>query len=862
MSLTTRRRRGVRARAFIFMGITAGSSVGVASIYGCLDRPLAYVCPGSIRTVTQQVHASAVDKVDLLLVIDNSSSMADKQHQLEERVPDLVAALTNPPPGQRGVKDVHLAVVTSSLGAQGSWLCQPGITPAGGAPNPVDMNDSGHLMPRAAVGAGGSGYTSSTNDTPPQAACQAIAQNSALTWTFDGTGNPAPAYNGSDGATQLQAQVSCLVGSVNENGCGFEETWESMYHFLVDPAPYQTADAECTYHPDGSDPTCNAGGIQVRGVDQAILSERAAFLRPDSLLGVVLMSDENDFSLEPVGENWRAWGWVTDPNYSAPKILPRGTPGCAKIADDIEPGDAAVLAEADCRPCYNAAANDPDCKTVWPSPADNTDSDAINLRGFQQVQRFGANFLWPRQRYVDAFTLPQVPGSDGKVAQNPIFAGSRTKDLVIVAGIVGVPKRLLEDADGVPLAQLSKDDWDKMISPDLSVRDPHMIESIAPRAGLPKYSGTVAFDANGNANSDNGGERDIADGVDLQYACIASRNGAPPDAKTDCLDGNVPITNNPLCGVDSNGKSTQPNFKGYPGLRHLRILHDLGDSGFAASICNKTYAPAIAGLVAKIQGALKGECSHSTIIAKSDGSVPCEVIQVLADGVYDPAKDGGGACEKMGSAFCTPGAAGCNDPSSPFAIGNVTGISATVLAAAKITISMTSVSSGGTATTNPVSATVDGAGNVVVQAVDDNGAAVGGPRLVCETVQLAGSVPAIASYAELSGPTASKNSCVTDVGYAGPTVANGGKLDGGWCYATDPTIVGPQCVASGAVGTVRFLGTAQPSNGTDIFTVCVSGTAADEDPKTCNLQDAGSTDAAASGAQTTSPTSGADATAE
>jgi hypothetical protein len=39
----------------------------------------------------------AADKVDLLLVIDNSRSMADKQKILALAVPDLVESLVNPP---------------------------------------------------------------------------------------------------------------------------------------------------------------------------------------------------------------------------------------------------------------------------------------------------------------------------------------------------------------------------------------------------------------------------------------------------------------------------------------------------------------------------------------------------------------------------------------------------------------------------------------------------------------------------------------------------------------------------------------------------------------------------------------------
>src|SRR5690606_25818376 len=90
-----------------------------------------------------------LDKGDILLAVDNSLSMADKQRLLMQGVPDLIGRLANPlcvdaerrtypeltpeagepcPRGPRGevlereflpVSDVHVGVVTSSLGKAG-----------------------------------------------------------------------------------------------------------------------------------------------------------------------------------------------------------------------------------------------------------------------------------------------------------------------------------------------------------------------------------------------------------------------------------------------------------------------------------------------------------------------------------------------------------------------------------------------------------------------------------------------------------------------------------------------------------------------------------------------------------------------
>jgi hypothetical protein len=63
---------------------------------GCLDRPVAPATPRTSNVVTKAVPQSGVDKIDLLFMIDNSISMADKQAILAEAVPVLVQRLVDP----------------------------------------------------------------------------------------------------------------------------------------------------------------------------------------------------------------------------------------------------------------------------------------------------------------------------------------------------------------------------------------------------------------------------------------------------------------------------------------------------------------------------------------------------------------------------------------------------------------------------------------------------------------------------------------------------------------------------------------------------------------------------------------------
>ncbi|HEV8244690.1 MAG TPA: hypothetical protein VGP93_02945, partial [Polyangiaceae bacterium] len=85
------------------------------------------------------------DKIDLLFMIDNSVSMGDKQQVLEQAVPVLLRSLITPhcldvdgnvvgqtdtsgvclagTPEYAPVSDIHIGIISSSLGAHGGQVC-------------------------------------------------------------------------------------------------------------------------------------------------------------------------------------------------------------------------------------------------------------------------------------------------------------------------------------------------------------------------------------------------------------------------------------------------------------------------------------------------------------------------------------------------------------------------------------------------------------------------------------------------------------------------------------------------------------------------------------------------------------------
>ncbi|GAC1526423.1 MAG: hypothetical protein NVS3B10_24810 [Polyangiales bacterium] len=589
------------------------ASTALVSIEACTDRPAVSTTPAPSGGFNRNpFRTTRIDNVDLLLMVDTSRSMTDAQAELGRRLPQLLAELTasnvDPATGRpkhRPIADLHVGVITSSLGSYGTSACDEA--------NP-HASDHGHLLPRdAALPASGWVQTKDTGDPSPAACPAGIAAATPLGWVFDTTRGAAP-YVGPAQSTQLQAAVSCVVATAGTDGCGYPNQLESVYHFLIDPAPWETAAVKCTFGAGGD--KCGTNKIEVVGVDSALLSQRKAFLRKNSLLTILMLSHENDASLKPAQLNWLPWAYAAG-------NMQRGWKACANVPDDFEPDTAAEFDQLHntygCYSCFERT-DDPGgtCTVPWAKVSLNADVDGRADRAFSQVQRFGYNFLWGRQRYVDGFKNPVVPSIDAKGqlvgATNPIYDGGfRTPELVIVAAITGVPKPLVQNGDGTPKA-LDEAAWAKMISPDPKLRDPHMLAQIAPRTeyGLPRYAGSVAVDE--PALGGNGGERDIAGGDDLQYACIGKRAS---DARTDDCAGTSPEATNPLCAAGGR----QPYFKAYPALRELRVLHDLGPQAFVASICDDSYAPAIAGLGEKLQAALSTQCFKSVLTPLPDGSV-------------------------------------------------------------------------------------------------------------------------------------------------------------------------------------------------------------------------------------------------
>src|SRR5262249_55153896 len=208
------------------LGITQASCHGMVALGGPTDG--ANGTPGPTTVGGTQTLAS---KVDLLLMIDNSTSMGDKQDLLKQSVPDLVARLLNPNcidaatgtvygASNEGtcaqgkaefapVKDLHVGIISSSLGGRGGDVCADDEAVPLGAVSHDD--DHAHLLVRTSIPGGGE------QDLPPGEAPDGVL---------------AFGPGGITDSKRFLDDLTLLVSGVGEHGCGLEAQLEAWYRFL------------------------------------------------------------------------------------------------------------------------------------------------------------------------------------------------------------------------------------------------------------------------------------------------------------------------------------------------------------------------------------------------------------------------------------------------------------------------------------------------------------------------------------------------------------------------------------------------------------------------------------------------------
>ncbi len=675
------------------LALASFAVAGVGAVSGCLTRPVQPIAPLTTSTVVEKLTQSSVNKIDLLLVVDNSRSMADKQEILSQAIPDLIVGLLNPacvdsngnpvptamqptptgtcPAGYSRdfppVYDVHIGLLSSSLGSFGADGCPDSTnTVCSNKATSTSNNDHGHLVTR----------------TDPCAPGTVPTWNSEGFLAWDPMGALTPKGESQLGNTMtpgtMEGDLAELVTGDGQDGCGFESQNESWYRFLVDPSPYQTI-------------TLSGQSTMTSGIDNQLLQQRADFMRSDSLLAIINVTDETDTSLK---ENGFYPLFAQELSSGQPFHLPTARAECSDPAKG--PNDPC------CASCGESAPSgcpaDPNC-TATPQYTDSTENLALRAFGLSgglmsHKARYGIEFFYPPSRYVSGLTSTQVADATGTMVTNPIYsvnanepnAAVRDPSLVFYAAITGVPWKLIarQDADGTPdliaginttdntpeggfktyqelLGQDSKGNtfWDDILGdPENYVLplSPFMQESTVPRSGTDPITG-IAISPPGSpvgANTLNGHEWNPTGSTggppgDIEYACIfdlpTPRDCSQPGAVCDC-DGDA-SKDNPLCDPnpnDSGNLTLQSRAKAYPGVKNLAIVKGMQNQGIAASICpaqtknptnadgtpaaNYGYRPAVKAIIDRLKQALKGQCLPRTLTPDpTTHEVPCLIIE-------------------------------------------------------------------------------------------------------------------------------------------------------------------------------------------------------------------------------------------
>jgi hypothetical protein len=229
---------------------------------GCFERALRPVNPCTRSNVGDTIRVESVDEVDLLFMIDNSNSMAEEQASLTAELPRLVRVLASGDINADGmqefqpVRSLHIGIINS------------------------DMGTGGHAVPTCANGAGG---TASGDDgvliTEGQTSRPGCSASYPPVFEF--------LREGTVTADAFAASVAC-VAAVGTGGCGFEQQLDAVLK-AVSPS------VATSYTVPGYIPPTFFGGSLGHG-DRM----NAGFVRENSALAIILVSDEEDCSaLDP-----------------------------------------------------------------------------------------------------------------------------------------------------------------------------------------------------------------------------------------------------------------------------------------------------------------------------------------------------------------------------------------------------------------------------------------------------------------------------------------------------------------------------------------------------------------------------------
>ncbi len=265
---------------------------------GCPRQELAPLDPCTVSAVTTRVDQTGISKVDMLFMVDNSGSMANKQVKLTQLLPRLVNVLTSgdrywgqtPPAGitdkQRyftAVKSLNLAVVDTNMGG----VPDDGLPEGSGVAldSCRGLGDDGVFQTSTDVAV--QGITAAYNNEFPGRKKGDVVLPPDPTCADIGATPPYQNYDASmthPTADELSKSFGC-VARVGVRGCPFEQSLEAPWKAV---APYN-GKGDLFKFLNGSK---GHGGTD---------DDQGSFVRDDAILAIMDVTDEEDCSITPDG---------------------------------------------------------------------------------------------------------------------------------------------------------------------------------------------------------------------------------------------------------------------------------------------------------------------------------------------------------------------------------------------------------------------------------------------------------------------------------------------------------------------------------------------------------------------------------
>ena len=274
--------------------------------------------------------------VDILFLIDDSSSMRLSQDNLNRNFATFVTSLRNSP---QGLPNLHLAVISSDMGAGDGSIAS--CDSSGG------RNGIFQFIPRGT--------------------CSSSGLNTGATFISDIA--PQKNYTGN-----LETVFSCIA-ALGEQGCGFEHQFAAITRAL---------------------------GVDGRGSAPA---ENQTFLRPDALLAIVVLTNEDDCSAAPGnGPNGRIPLYDTSANTNiASQLGPPANFRCNEFGHLCNNGSGSLI-----HPTRNAPNNNMSAVVTLNGCVSN-DTEAFLMPVVDTANKLKGLKADPSMVLVAALTGPATP---------------------------------------------------------------------------------------------------------------------------------------------------------------------------------------------------------------------------------------------------------------------------------------------------------------------------------------------------------------------------------------------------------------------------------------------------------------------